>query len=97
MTFIDPPAGQEWRACEGGFTCALDLVKHIRAHYGDYFGIGVAGTPALSMVLRDIGYPEGHLGVIKKVENETALSDTERSRLVTLPEGLFVCSDEVLP
>ncbi|CAG9467574.1 unnamed protein product [Pedinophyceae sp. YPF-701] len=42
----DPPAGQErWTAVEGGFTCALDLVKYIREQYGDYFGIAVAGYP----------------------------------------------------
>ncbi|KAJ3669115.1 hypothetical protein LUZ60_011065 [Juncus effusus] len=28
-----------------GFSSALDLVKHIRAKYGDYFGITVAGYP----------------------------------------------------
>jgi len=44
----DPPAGQEWKAVEGGFANAVDLVKYIRAEYGDYFAIGVAG------------YPEGH-------------------------------------
>lgn len=44
----DPPAGQEWKASADGFTCALDLVKYIRANYGDYFSICVAG------------YPEGH-------------------------------------
>jgi methylenetetrahydrofolate reductase (NADPH) len=33
---------------EGGFTFAKDLVQHIRAMYGDYFGISAAG------------YPEGH-------------------------------------
>lgn len=44
----DPPAGQEWKASAEGFTCALDLVKYIRTHYGDYFCICVAG------------YPEGH-------------------------------------
>lgn len=45
----DPPVGQaEWKAKEGGFTCALDLVKYIRQNYGDYFCLSVAG------------YPEGH-------------------------------------
>ena len=40
----DPPAGQaEWKATEGGFTCALDLVKHIREAHGEHFGICVAG------------------------------------------------------
>lgn len=45
----DPPKGQEtFTVVEGGFSCALDLVKYIKAKYGDYFGITVAG------------YPEGH-------------------------------------
>lgn len=30
---------------EGGFACALDLVKYIRKEHGDYFGIAVAGYP----------------------------------------------------
>ncbi|KAM7266338.1 hypothetical protein ACFE04_004235 [Oxalis oulophora] len=29
----------------GGYECALDLVKHIRLKYDDYFGITVAGYP----------------------------------------------------
>ena len=42
----DPPKGQEkFEAIEGGYTCALDLVKHIRREFGDYFGISVAGYP----------------------------------------------------
>uniref|UniRef100_A0A6U4TV69 MTHFR SAM-binding regulatory domain-containing protein n=1 Tax=Hemiselmis andersenii TaxID=464988 RepID=A0A6U4TV69_HEMAN len=46
----DPPKGEEkWTAVEGGFNNAIDLVKFIRAEYGDYFGISVAG------------YPEGHI------------------------------------
>ena len=45
----DPPANAiEWIQCEGGFSHAVDLVRYIRATYGDYFCIGVAG------------YPEGH-------------------------------------
>eukprot|EP00658_Telonema_sp_P-2_P010403 TRINITY_DN13925_c0_g1_i3.p1 TRINITY_DN13925_c0_g1~~TRINITY_DN13925_c0_g1_i3.p1 ORF type:complete len:311 (-),score=128.16 TRINITY_DN13925_c0_g1_i3:286-1218(-) len=48
----DPPAGQEWQASKDGFECALDLVKYIRLHHGDYFSIAVAG------------YPEGHPNVI---------------------------------
>lgn len=32
----DPPHGQEWQACEGGFEHATDLVKFIRANYGEY-------------------------------------------------------------
>lgn len=42
----DPPKGQEkFEAVEGGFSCALDLVKFIREKHGDYFGIAVAGYP----------------------------------------------------
>lgn len=38
----DPPRGvKEWKPTEGGFNHAIDLVKHIRKHYGDYFCIGV--------------------------------------------------------
>eukprot|EP00996_Jenningsia_fusiforme_P001468 NODE_2349_length_1223_cov_40.385009_g2143_i0.p1 GENE.NODE_2349_length_1223_cov_40.385009_g2143_i0~~NODE_2349_length_1223_cov_40.385009_g2143_i0.p1 ORF type:complete len:307 (-),score=67.80 NODE_2349_length_1223_cov_40.385009_g2143_i0:131-1051(-) len=49
----DAPQGQtEWKALDTGFTCALDLVKHIREAYGDYFNLTVAG------------YPEGHPTVI---------------------------------
>ncbi len=46
----DPARGADtWQPCEGGFSHAVDLVRFIRAEFGDYFGIGVAG------------YPEGHL------------------------------------
>mmetsp|Transcript_3439 Transcript_3439/g.9965 ORF Transcript_3439/g.9965 Transcript_3439/m.9965 type:complete len:600 (-) Transcript_3439:1135-2934(-) len=49
----DPPKGQDkFEAVEGGFSCALDLVKYIREKHGDYFGIAVAG------------YPEAHPDVI---------------------------------
>jgi methylenetetrahydrofolate reductase (NADPH) len=49
----DPPKGQEtFTAIEGGFACALDLVRHIRKTHGDHFGIAVAG------------YPEAHPEVI---------------------------------
>ncbi|KAK9947250.1 hypothetical protein M0R45_002884 [Rubus argutus] len=42
----DPPHGQDkFVQIQGGFACALDLVTHIRATYGDYFGITVAGYP----------------------------------------------------
>lgn len=41
----DPPVGKEWEAVEGGFTHGVDLVRHIRAQYGDYFDIAVAGYP----------------------------------------------------
>jgi len=52
----DPPGhlekgaeSQGFKQCEGGFAYATDLVKYIRAEFGDYFCIAVAG------------YPEGHL------------------------------------
>ncbi|KZT69258.1 methylenetetrahydrofolate reduct [Daedalea quercina L-15889] len=42
----DPPMGKdEWEAVEGGFVHGIDLVRHIRANYGDYFDIAVAGFP----------------------------------------------------
>mmetsp|Transcript_5509 Transcript_5509/g.8141 ORF Transcript_5509/g.8141 Transcript_5509/m.8141 type:complete len:593 (-) Transcript_5509:3-1781(-) len=49
----DPPkaleeGNEEWVQTEGGLSYAVDLVKLIREHFGDYFGICVAG------------YPEGH-------------------------------------
>lgn len=51
----DPPRGQEsWSSVDTGFEYAADLVKYIRAEYGDYFCIGVAG------------YPEGHLDSTSK-------------------------------
>lgn len=37
------PVGDQWKEEEGGFCYALDLVKHIRSEFGDYFDIGVAG------------------------------------------------------
>ncbi|XP_058184196.1 methylenetetrahydrofolate reductase (NADH) 2-like [Rhododendron vialii] len=50
----DPPHGQDkFVQVQDGFACALDLVKHIRSTYGDYFGITVAG------------YPEAHPDVIQ--------------------------------
>ncbi|KAF6345135.1 methylenetetrahydrofolate reductase [Rhinolophus ferrumequinum] len=39
------PVGDQWKEEEGGFCYALDLVKHIRSEFGDYFDIGVAGYP----------------------------------------------------
>ncbi|TVY65533.1 Methylenetetrahydrofolate reductase [Lachnellula suecica] len=42
----DPPRENEkWEAAEGGFQYAKDLVKHIRATYGNHFDIGIAGYP----------------------------------------------------
>lgn len=45
----DAPRGVEnWVSCENGYSHAVDLIRHIKAKYGDYFCISVAG------------YPEGH-------------------------------------
>jgi methylenetetrahydrofolate reductase (NADPH) len=65
----DPPAGQEWKASEDGFNCALDLVKYIKANYGDYFSIAVAG------------YPEGHPDRIDAASGKCADFDAEMAYL----------------
>lgn len=79
----DPPAGEEeWKATEGGFTCALDLVEYIRQHFNDYFGISVAG------------YPEGHPNAISQVENVEELTETEQARASTFDGKVYVCRDE---
>jgi|TARA_B110000208_G_scaffold190887_1_gene256046 methylenetetrahydrofolate reductase (NADPH) len=81
----DPPAGQEkWEVSEGGFACALDLVKFIKSRSDDAVSQSVAG------------YPEGHPNVIKPVAaaDVAALTLAEQGRLVTNAEGeTFVCSD----
>lgn len=67
---------------EGGFSCALDLTKHIIDKYGpEQFCIATAG------------YPEGHPNVIKKVEEGHELSEAEEGRVVSLEDGEYVCSD----
>jgi methylenetetrahydrofolate reductase (NADPH) len=40
----------EWEAVEGGFVHGIDLVKHIRREYDDYFDIAVAGFPQNHML-----------------------------------------------
>lgn len=35
----------DWEAVEGGFIHGIDLVRHIRTVYGDYFDIAIAGFP----------------------------------------------------
>jgi len=80
----DPPRGQEqWTATEGGFNCALDLVKYMRQKHGDYFCISVAG------------YPEGHPDAISVVEGGLdSLSPSERRRARVAPDGVVtVCRD----
>lgn len=58
----DPPAGKEWTKCEDGFEHATDLVKFIRAEYGDFFSICVAGYPE--------GHPAGYLDDKMTMEEE---------------------------
>lgn len=38
------PVGADWEEEEGGFNYAIDLVKHIRSEFDDYFDICVAGS-----------------------------------------------------
>merc|ERR1712048_240458 len=85
----DPPRGMDkWEATEGGFTCALDLVKKMREWHADYFTISVAG------------YPEGHPDAIEVVEGGMeALTEAEkrRCRVSTDESGkeiVSVCRDE---
>ncbi len=40
---LDPPDGEEWDKSENDFNYAVDLVRHIREEFGDYFTIAVAG------------------------------------------------------
>merc|ERR1712203_252899 len=79
----DPPLGQEkWEVTEGGFACALDLIKYIRQQYGGHFGISVSG------------YPEGHPDVIKPVKDlGRPLTATEEGRATTHNGERCVCSD----
>lgn len=62
-------------AVEGGFSCALDLVKFITEKYKNEFFLTVAG------------YPEGHPNAITKVEDEQKLSESEKSRMITTDDG----------
>jgi methylenetetrahydrofolate reductase (NADPH) len=79
----DPPHGEdEWKASEGGFTCALDLVNYIRKEYGETFGIAVAG------------YPEGHPNAITEVESMDGLTEAEKGRCSTFEGKYYVCKDE---
>mmetsp|Transcript_4082 Transcript_4082/g.6393 ORF Transcript_4082/g.6393 Transcript_4082/m.6393 type:complete len:410 (+) Transcript_4082:103-1332(+) len=79
----DPPAGQdEWKASEGGFECALDLVKFIRAEFGSDFGVSVAG------------YPEGHPNAITEIEDPSSMTESEKGRCSTLDGKTYTCRDE---
>uniref|UniRef100_A0ABM5EKD0 methylenetetrahydrofolate reductase (NADPH) n=1 Tax=Pogona vitticeps TaxID=103695 RepID=A0ABM5EKD0_9SAUR len=45
MALRGDPVGEEWQEEVGGFNHAVDLVKHIRREFEDYFDICVAGYP----------------------------------------------------
>lgn len=86
----DPPRGQEhWTAREGGFSCALDLVKYMREKHGDYFCISVAG------------YPEGHPDAIALAPGgllSLTLSEQRRARVIKDASGkevVSVCRDAI--
>jgi methylenetetrahydrofolate reductase (NADPH) len=79
----DPPKGQDkWASVDGGFNCALDLVKFIRKEHGDHFAIAVAG------------YPEGHPDAIKEVTDESKLTAEEKGRIVKGADGKVLCCHE---
>ena len=79
----DPPKGQdEFTTVEGGFSCALDLVKHIRATHGDHFGIAVAG------------YPEAHPDAI--VEDPAAMTEAYKADLAYLKQKVDAGADFVV-
>jgi methylenetetrahydrofolate reductase (NADPH) len=80
----DPPKGQEnFTAVEGGFACALDLVKHIRAQHGDFFGIAVAG------------YPEAHPDVIV-LDDEEKMKENYAKDVAYLKEKCDAGADLVV-
>jgi len=81
----DPPEGEKnWTATEGGFACALDLVKYIRSNFGNEFGISVAG------------YPEGHPNRISELTADEIelMSDAEKGRCCTHDGLTYVCKDD---
>ncbi|KAE8677240.1 Methylenetetrahydrofolate reductase 1 [Hibiscus syriacus] len=79
----DPPHGQDkFVQVEGGFSCALDLVKHIRAKYGDYSGITVAG------------YPEAHLDAIG--DNGVATPEAYQNDLAYLKRKVDAGADLIV-
>ena len=81
----DPPEGEsEWTATEGGFTCALDLVRYMRKEFGDFFGIAVAG------------YPEGHPNAITDLSEEEvgSMTESEKRRCSVINGVTAVCKDE---
>lgn len=83
----DPPIGQEaWAAVEGGFNCALDLIKFIRLEHGNTFCIAASG------------YPEGHPNSMTKVDDISSLTPSELGRVAKVhnddgTEEIYVCLD----
>lgn len=78
----DPPAGQEeWKATEGGFACALDLVRFIKDQKDMDFGISVAG------------YPEGHPSAITEVADPKTLTAAEKARSSSFDGKTYCCLD----
>ncbi|KAI6698969.1 hypothetical protein NL676_019088 [Syzygium grande] len=79
----DPPTGQDkFVPVPDGFASGLDLVKHIRAKYGDYFGITVAG------------YPEGHPDVIGS--NGVASDEAYQNELAYLKRKVDAGADLII-
>ncbi|GAA93542.1 uncharacterized protein L969DRAFT_89200 [Mixia osmundae IAM 14324] len=71
----DPPRGQEeWKATEGGFNHAIDLIKYIRKNYDDYFDIAVAGFPE--------GHPQASSRA-EEIEHLKAKIDAGASIIIT--------------
>lgn len=79
----DPPHGQEkFTQVEGGFSCALDLVRYIREKFGDYFCICVSG------------YPEAHPDSI--TDDPEQMEKNYRSDLAYLKEKVDAGADLVI-
>lgn len=79
----DPAAGQEeWKAADGGFTCALDLVEYMTENFGSEFGISVAG------------YPEGHPNAISEVEDPSSMTESEKARSSMEGGKVYTCRDD---
>jgi methylenetetrahydrofolate reductase (NADPH) len=81
----DPPKGQEeFKAIEGGFSNAVDLVKFIKQEHGDYFCVAVAG------------YPEGHLECDDKALDLQRLKDKIDAGGELVITQLFYDNDEFI-
>lgn len=89
----DPPAGQTvWTASDAELSCALDLIKYIKASPAGQttnFNISVAG------------YPEGHPSAMKAVpEGVDSLTESEKTRYSmstdaeTGKQTVMCCRDE---